>query len=307
MSDQSSRTAIARLETTWKHFREQVDLLDNLSESVDSYHHKLLSKPAFLGAAFGHLLGTAGIEEQSRYWSDSIDALVYARIEAKKPFSFYGGATPCACAAILSAYQDMGTLLVNWPGLTDLFDGVVAAIRGRVFPDIQRSSDDFDPEELFCRWVNSNADFRQRVRAFPGRALCRSLKFAFREINLSRIASSATQEYVYARKRLCLEPQASAICPVLYSPSEILGAESAPPRRRKQKIPSRLRTRPLSLAEAAHFMGYRRSNGSGRRQLRNAMDQGAINYERLGRQQFVFSLEDFPKENWNQVKPTRTN
>jgi hypothetical protein len=75
---------------------------------------------------------------------------------------------------------------------------------------------------------------------------------------------------------------------------------------KRSKIPPKNRTRPLSLKEAARWMGYGRDNKAVKK-LRAAMDTGAVAYEKLTRQQYIFSRKDFPRENWPQVTPTQTN
>jgi hypothetical protein len=69
------------------------------------------------------------------------------------------------------------------------------------------------------------------------------------------------------------------------------------------KIPPECRTVPLSLKQAARLMGYGRRREAQKR-LRAAMDTGAVRYERLTRQQYVFDRNDFPAEAWGQVVPS---
>jgi hypothetical protein len=75
---------------------------------------------------------------------------------------------------------------------------------------------------------------------------------------------------------------------------------------KRTKIPPENRTKPLSLKEAARWMGYGRDNKAVKN-LRAAMDAGAVDHEKLTRQQHIFSREAFSKEIWPQVAPTQTN
>jgi hypothetical protein len=68
----------------------------------------------------------------------------------------------------------------------------------------------------------------------------------------------------------------------------------------QKKIPPAKRTRPMSLREAARFMGYGTSRDAAEK-LRAAIDAGAVLCETLTRQQHVFSLDDFPKKQWPQA------
>jgi hypothetical protein len=65
------------------------------------------------------------------------------------------------------------------------------------------------------------------------------------------------------------------------------------------KIPPDERTRPMSLKEAASLMGL--FGGKAVERLRNAMNRGAIKYESLTRQTYVFSRTNFPKEVWGRL------
>jgi hypothetical protein len=69
-----------------------------------------------------------------------------------------------------------------------------------------------------------------------------------------------------------------------------------------QKIPLDRRTRPLGLAEAARLMGYEKGRKAGA-VLRRAMDAGAVAYEQLTRQSFIFDRNDFPPEAQRQLGP----
>jgi hypothetical protein len=74
----------------------------------------------------------------------------------------------------------------------------------------------------------------------------------------------------------------------------------APPGR----IPPARRTRPLSISEAARLMGYRGNKKQAAKQLKSAMNAGAIAFERLSRQRYVFDRLDFPEESWPRLTPT---
>jgi hypothetical protein len=198
MSDQPS--VVDRLTATWNTFQGQAKILANLQDDLIAYRHKQLRKAAFLGSIFGFLLESNHSKKTAGCWSDSLDALIIARFEVtKKPFFFYAGAIPCATVAILTAFQDVETMFWYWPGLTDLFRDLCSGkAMDIIFPGLKYKDDEFDPQELLCRWVEMDEGFGSKVRAFPGRALSRSLLTAFRDINLSRITSSAGQEYTYA-------------------------------------------------------------------------------------------------------------
>ncbi|HKB36993.1 MAG TPA: hypothetical protein VKD72_11100, partial [Gemmataceae bacterium] len=70
------------------------------------------------------------------------------------------------------------------------------------------------------------------------------------------------------------------------------------------KIPPERRTIPLTKEEAAQLMGYRGKTRARTRQLNEAIKAGAIAYEQLTRQSYVFDRNDFPEENWPKVVPT---
>jgi hypothetical protein len=72
------------------------------------------------------------------------------------------------------------------------------------------------------------------------------------------------------------------------------------------KIPSRYRTRPMTLRAAARLMGYGKSKDAAER-LRNAISAESVRCERLTRQQYVFDKRDFPEEQWPQLTPTGPN
>jgi hypothetical protein len=67
----------------------------------------------------------------------------------------------------------------------------------------------------------------------------------------------------------------------------------------QDRIPPDERTRPMSLKEAASLMGWVGRKAA--EQLRASMDSGAIKYERLSRQSYVFSRTDFPEEVWGRL------
>jgi hypothetical protein len=89
--------------------------------------------------------------------------------------------------------------------------------------------------------------------------------------------------------------------------ASIAGGNGMEPRAKKKRIPPALRTRPLTLQEAALLMGYRYRGKTPRqaaKQLKAAMDARAVAFEQITRQQFVFSRNDFPKEVWPKLVPT---
>jgi hypothetical protein len=77
--------------------------------------------------------------------------------------------------------------------------------------------------------------------------------------------------------------------------------------RRKDKIPPHLRTKPLSIKQAAVLMGYCdaiRFGKQGAKRLKAAMQDRAVAFEKLSRQSYVFSKADFPQNVWGQLDPT---
>jgi hypothetical protein len=73
-----------------------------------------------------------------------------------------------------------------------------------------------------------------------------------------------------------------------------------------RKIPPKYRTKPLTLKQAARFMGY----GSGKdaaERLRQAIEAGSVRCERLTRQQHVFDKREFPEDQWPQVAASGPN
>jgi hypothetical protein len=76
--------------------------------------------------------------------------------------------------------------------------------------------------------------------------------------------------------------------------------DPSPPASRS-RIPPAKRTRPMTLREAARFMGYGSSRDAAER-LRAAIAAGSVQCESLTRQQHVFHLDDFPSEKWPNVK-----
>jgi hypothetical protein len=85
---------------------------------------------------------------------------------------------------------------------------------------------------------------------------------------------------------------------------ELLGRDST------QLIPPEDRTRPMTMAEAARFMGYtqmKRKQKAGVRALRAAMNSGAVAFERLTRQQYVFSRKAFGEKVWPKITQTGPN
>jgi len=70
-------------------------------------------------------------------------------------------------------------------------------------------------------------------------------------------------------------------------------------------IPPERRTCPLALSEAALLMGYPGDKKQAAKQLKRAMEQGAIRYKQLTRQSFVFDREDFPAEARSRLLPIR--
>jgi hypothetical protein len=96
---------------------------------------------------------------------------------------------------------------------------------------------------------------------------------------------------------------------VVPSPSDNQGSEERPSlgpnpehdRSKEYRIPPEYRTRPMSLQEAARFMGYEKSRG--RKLLRSAIKSGKVECEQLSRQQFIFDRRMFPKEAWRKVIP----
>jgi hypothetical protein len=84
--------------------------------------------------------------------------------------------------------------------------------------------------------------------------------------------------------------------------SAILTDSTKAAQRRQSKIPPAKRTRPMSLREAARLMGYENSRDAAEK-LRAAIKTGALKYEKLTRQQHVFSIDDFPSNIHKQILP----
>jgi hypothetical protein len=63
----------------------------------------------------------------------------------------------------------------------------------------------------------------------------------------------------------------------------------------QNKIPPQQRTKPMPLGQAAKLMGYEGNKEKAGKSLRAAMDRGAVRFEKIGRQRFVFSKGDFPE------------
>ncbi len=83
-------------------------------------------------------------------------------------------------------------------------------------------------------------------------------------------------------------------------------ARPKPTRALRKKIPPSKRTRPMSLKEAARLMGYMAAGSKkAAERLRRAMDVGAVAFEQQTRKAFVFSRDDFPKENWPKILSKR--
>jgi hypothetical protein len=69
------------------------------------------------------------------------------------------------------------------------------------------------------------------------------------------------------------------------------------------RLPVSERTVPLTLHKAALLMGIKGGKKERAKTLRRQMDAGAIAYEQLGRQSYVFNREDFPQEARAMVVP----
>jgi len=72
--------------------------------------------------------------------------------------------------------------------------------------------------------------------------------------------------------------------------------------RDRRKIPASKRTKPMSLKEAARLIGFGKGRDAAER-LRAAIDNGTVRYEKLTRQQHIFSLDDFHKDKWPHARP----
>jgi hypothetical protein len=69
-------------------------------------------------------------------------------------------------------------------------------------------------------------------------------------------------------------------------------------------IPSEFRTRPMSLGEAARYMGF--TGPTARKNLRSAINAGTVACEVMTRQQFIFDYRKFPEVNHDKVRVTPT-
>jgi hypothetical protein len=65
------------------------------------------------------------------------------------------------------------------------------------------------------------------------------------------------------------------------------------------KVPSNERTRQMTLSEAAKLMGYQGKKAA--EQLSAAIADGSVKCEKLSRQRFVFSKNDFPETVWEKL------
>jgi len=70
----------------------------------------------------------------------------------------------------------------------------------------------------------------------------------------------------------------------------------------RKKLPPDRRTRPMTLKEAAHLMGYKGSAKSKAKKLKTAMNDGDEAYECINRQKYVFSTDSFPPDVWGRLK-----
>jgi hypothetical protein len=76
---------------------------------------------------------------------------------------------------------------------------------------------------------------------------------------------------------------------------------------RRVRIPSSQRTRPMTLAEAARLMGYKGDRQSVTRQLKAAINAGAVRGEKRNRQSYIFDRNDFPEESQQKTLPSQPN
>jgi hypothetical protein len=71
---------------------------------------------------------------------------------------------------------------------------------------------------------------------------------------------------------------------------------------RSPRIPPAKRTRPLTLQEAAKHMGLQGRTKAKTEMLSRMLDAGVVRAEKLSRQSYVFSLDDFPKGAHSKVR-----
>jgi hypothetical protein len=92
---------------------------------------------------------------------------------------------------------------------------------------------------------------------------------------------------------------------VLAAALDVKRKETADREAVRRRIPPEKRTRPLSMGEAATFMGYTRHRKKKQavKLLRAAIDDRTVTCERRTRQQYIFHLDDFPKESHGRVAP----
>jgi len=69
-------------------------------------------------------------------------------------------------------------------------------------------------------------------------------------------------------------------------------------------IPPEHRTRPLSISEAAHYMGFSGRPPAPRKRLARLIKDRSILFEKINRQTYIFHMEHFPEESWDKVRAT---
>jgi hypothetical protein len=173
--------------------------------------------------------------------------------------------------------------------------------------------------------LESLSDLRESVRAVcqelqgwesEWRSTCRSNRQFFQGSNTAsgtkkRKKKSATTEPLWDAQDACeiWQKRCDRVMPLLNKLGDLWvalgGLEAASAADGDDgPIPPDRRSKPLTLSKAAALMGYEGSQKSKAAQLKKAINAGAIQCVRLGRQQYVFDLHDFPKASHGKVTLT---
>lgn len=310
------------LVTTWRSFRAIIDVLQQLEGDVYDYRKRLIGKLHFLGCVLGFCTDSVRIDHECRVTWGSIETLVNARFEVtKQPIRWGDLCFPCAALAILEAYQALKYLLVNLPDWCEWVHVLQECIRQIEEDERWGEGHEFDTVEMVHRLAGTNGTLRDSTRRFPAKRLLRSLETAFRDINLSYLEASAIQEYNYAMTTLRqadddrdgtsgkegpVEPAMRLLGENPNLSVADLAKEVGGGRNRRRRIPAARRTKPMSLKDAARWMGYG-GDKAGATRLRAAIDIQAVKCEPINRQNYVFDRHDFPRENWSAIIPTDPN
>ncbi len=196
-------------QVTWQSIEAEITSLQELEDVTSSYSKKLISKVLFLGSIWGFTVHAFCLAKESRFHLGSLEAFNRARFEVTGEVIFWGDkAAPSAAVAIFQAYESIKYLFEVWPGgLVEWF----GEIHGAMTRNYLRRKDwteeidgKMDPVKTVENLVQEDANLRCSTRAFDARSLCRSLRAAFRDLNLSYLKASALQEHSYALEAIRL-------------------------------------------------------------------------------------------------------